>query len=149
MRFTPREGVGFDHSYTMLDEDRYFTPHRHELDGAPLPQPSPEDGYYTTIAIADYGVRFLQEHAREHARDPFLLYLAPHAPHFPLQAPADDIARYKDRFAEGWDTARERKHARMRRMGLVNCALAPLEPKCGRAGIRPTRNCSPRSVPAK
>ena len=101
---------------------------RLELDGAPLPQPKPEDHYYTTVAIADYGVRFLKEHAREHARDPFLLYLAPHSPHFPLQALPEDIAHYKDRFAEGWDTARERKHARMRRMGLVNCALAPLEP---------------------
>ena len=60
--------------------------------------------------------------------DPFFLYLAPHSPHFPLQAPPEDIARYKDRFAEGWDTARERKRARMTRMGLVNCALAPLEP---------------------
>src|SRR5580765_2890347 len=128
IRFQPLAGVGFDHSYTLLDEDRYFTPRRLELDGAPLPAPKPEDHYYTTVAIADYRVRFLQEHAREHARDPFLLYLAPHSPHFPLQALPEDIARYKDKFAEGWDTARERKHARMRRMGLVNCALAPREP---------------------
>ena len=128
IRFTPREGVGFDHSYTLLDEDRYFTPRRLDLDGRQLPQPKPEDHYYTTVAIADYAVRFLQEHARDHAADPFCLYLAPHSPHFPLQALPEDIARYKDRFAEGWDTARERKHARMRRMGLVNCALAPLEP---------------------
>jgi arylsulfatase A-like enzyme len=128
IRFTPREGVGFDHSYTLLDEDRYFTPRRLELDGEPLPQPKPDDHYYTTVAIADYGVKFLKEHARDHAHDPFLLYLAPHAPHFPLQALPEDIARYKDRFAEGWDTARERKHARMLRMGLVNCAPAPLEP---------------------
>jgi len=127
IRFTPREGVGFDRSYTLLDEDRYFTPRRLELDGEPLPQPKPEDHYYTTVAIADYGVRFLQQHAREHASDPFCLYLAPHSPHFPLQALPEDIARYRDRFAEGWDTARERKHARMRRMGLINCPLAPLE----------------------
>src|ERR1051325_2134359 len=26
IRFTPNKGVGFDHSYTLLDEDRYFTP---------------------------------------------------------------------------------------------------------------------------
>jgi arylsulfatase len=127
MRLATRAGgVGFDHSYTMLDEDRYFTQNRHELDGAPLPKPDP--GYYSTTAIADYAVRFLQEHARDHADDPFFLYLAPHSPHFPLHAPAEDIERYRDRFAEGWDVARERKHARMRRMGLVNCALAPREP---------------------
>jgi arylsulfatase len=119
-------GVGFDHSYTMLDEDRYFTQNRHHLDGQPLPKPEP--GYYSTTAIADYAVGFLKEHARDHARAPFFLYLAPHSPHFPLQAPAEDIARYKDRFAEGWDTARERKLQRMLRMGIVNCALAPLEP---------------------
>ena len=127
MRFTTGAGgVGFDHSYTMLDEDRYFTQNRHELDGEPLPKPG--EGYYSTTAIADYAVRFLKEHAREHGRDPFFLYMAPHSPHFPLQAPAEDIEKYRDRFAEGWDAARERKLARMQRMGLVNCGLAPLEP---------------------
>jgi arylsulfatase len=128
IRFTPLEGAGFDRSYTLLDEDRYFTPRRLELDSDPLPQPKPEDGYYSTVAIADYGVRFLQDHARNHAGDPFFLYLAPHSPHFPLQALPEDIDKYRDRFAEGWDAARERKHVRMRRMGLVKCALPPLEP---------------------
>ena len=51
-----------------------------------------------------------------------------HSPHFPLQAPQEDIDKYKDRFSEGWDVARERKWQRMRQMGLINCALAPLEP---------------------
>jgi len=127
MRFaTGAGGVGFDHSYAMLDENRYFTQDRHELDGVALPKPG--EGYYSTTAIADYGVRFLREHSKDHAKDPFLMYMAPHSPHFPLQAPAEDIEKYKDRFAEGWDVARERKHARMRRMGLVSCGLAPLEP---------------------
>ena len=129
IRFATGEGgVGFDHSYNMLDELRFFTQQRHELDGEPLPTPKPEEHYYSTTAIADYAVGFLKEHARDHAKDPFLLYLAPHSPHFPLQALPEDIAKYQDRFAEGWDTARERKHARMRREGLVNCTLAPLEP---------------------
>jgi len=123
---TGQAGVGFDHSYTMLDELRFFTQKRHELDGEPLPVPDP--GYYSTTAISDYAVRFLEEHKRQHSAQPFFLYLAPHAPHFPLQAPPEDIAKYKDRFAEGWDTARERKLQRMLRMGIVNCGLAPLEP---------------------
>ena len=129
IRFTPGEGgVGFDHSYTLMDEDRYFTPRGLLLDGEKLPQPKLEDHYYTTTAIADYSIRFLKEHARDHAGDPFFMYFAPHSPHFPLQGPAEDIAKYKDKFAEGWDTAREVKLARMKRMGLVNCELAPLEP---------------------
>ena len=127
MKHTPQEGgVGFDHSYTMLDELRFFTQNRHELDGERLPTPEP--GYYSTTAIADYGVRFLKEHERAHASAPFFLYTAFHSPHFPLQAPQEDIDKYRDRFSEGWDVARERKWQRMRRMGLVNCPPAPLEP---------------------
>jgi arylsulfatase len=96
------------------------------LNGAPLPKPDAD--YYSTTAIADYGVRFLQEHARSHRDQPFFLYAAFHAPHFPLHARQEDIDRYKDRFAEGWDAARQRRWERMRRMGLVNCPLSPLEP---------------------
>jgi len=128
MRFQPLAGVGFDHSYTLLDEDRYFTPKRLELDGEPLPQPKIEDHYYSTTAIADQAIGFLKEHKQDHAEKPFFLYLAPHSPHFPLQALQEDIEKYSDKFSEGWDTARERKLARMKRMGLVNCALPPLEP---------------------
>ena len=124
---TGEGGVGFDHSYTMMDELRFFTQANHLLDGQRLPKPAP--GYYSTTAIADYGVRFLQEHQRDHAADPFFLYTAFHSPHFPLQAPQEDIEKYHDRFSEGWDTARERKWQRMVRMGLINCSLAPLEPK--------------------
>ena len=43
------------------------------------------------IKYADYAVGFLREHAKEHADDPFFLFLAPHAPHFPLQAPPEGI----------------------------------------------------------
>lgn len=127
-RFVSGEGgLGFDHSYTLMDEDRYFTPQGLLLDGEPLPQPKPEDHYYTTTAFSDYAIRFLKEHARDHASAPFFLYLAPHSPHFPLHAPAEDIEKYKDRFADGWDAMRARKWERMRRMGLINCALPPLE----------------------
>ena len=128
MKQEPGErGVGFDHSYTMLDEVRFFTQNRHDLDGETLPRP--ESNYYSTTAIADYGVQFLKGHAREHASAPFFLYVAFHSPHFPLQAPQEDIEKYKDRYSEGWDVARARKYQRMRRMGLINCSLAPLEPK--------------------
>ncbi len=123
---TGEKGVGFHHSYTMMDELRFFTQNAHLLDGERLPKP--DAGYYSTTAIADYGVRFLQQHARESPASPFFLYAAFHAPHFPLQAPQEDIDHYHDRFSEGWDTARERKWQRMTRMGLVNCSLAPLEP---------------------
>ncbi len=123
---TGEGGAGFDHSYTMLDELRFFTQNRHELDGKALPKP--EEGYYSTTTIADYSVKFLKGHQQENANDPFFLYVAFHGPHFPLQAPQADIDHYKSKFTEGWDTARERKWQRMTQMGLINCALSPMEP---------------------
>lgn len=127
MKHVPGEGgAGFDRTYTMLDELRFFSQNYHELDGEPVGKTEP--GYYSTTAIADYGVRFLEQHAREHASQPFFLYAAFHAPHFPLQALPEDIEKYRDRFSEGWDVARERKWQRMRRMGLIDCPLSRLEP---------------------
>ena len=144
---TGENGVGFDHSYTMMDEFRFFTQNSHLLDGQPLPKPEP--GYYSTTAIADYGVRFLQEHAREHSADPFFLYTCFHAPHFPLQAPQEDIDKYADRFSEGWDTARERKWQRMTQMGLSIVPWRRLSQTCGPSGIRLIRNSLPKSARAR
>jgi arylsulfatase A-like enzyme len=126
-RLTPRaNGVGFDRTYTMLDENRFFTQKNHQLDDVTLPEPEP--GYYSTTAIADYAVDFLRDHDKNHHQDPFFLYLCFHAPHFPLQAPQSDIDHYRGHYTEGWDVVRERRHKRMLEMGLVNCALAPMEP---------------------
>jgi arylsulfatase len=128
IRFRPVAGAGFDHSYFLVDQDRFFTPRAHMLDDQRLPTVKPDDGFYATISIADHALTWLQGHAKEYPGDPFFLYLAFTSPHFPLHALQEDIERYRDRFSEGWDTARERRWRRMRRMGLVNCALSQLEP---------------------
>lgn len=132
IRFKPLEGAGFDRSYTLMDQDRFFTPRRHLLDDQPLTPPKPGDNYYATVALGDHAVKFLEGHK---AADPFYMYLAFTAPHFPLHALQEDIDRYRDKFADGWDAARERRHSRMRKAGLINCALAPLE-----ADMRPAWN---------
>jgi arylsulfatase len=128
MRFHPVAGTGFDHSYTLMDQNRFFTPRSHLLDDQPLPPPKPSDGYYAANAIADHAITFLKEHERGHAADPFFFYLAFTSPHFPLHALQEDIERYKDRFAEGWDAARQARYQRQRRMGLLDCSMSPLEP---------------------
>jgi arylsulfatase len=128
IRFKPVAGAGFDHSYLLQDQNRFFSPRQHLLDDNPLPEPKSGDGFYATTAIADHAVKFLQGHAREHAANRFYMYLAFTSPHFPLHALQEDIDMYKDKFADGWDAQRERHHSRLRRMGMVNCPLAPLEP---------------------
>jgi arylsulfatase len=120
---------GFEHSYSLNDHDRYFYPRAHTLDDRPLPRVKPEEGYYSTTAIAQHAIDMLAEHAAKHRSEPFFLYLAFTSPHFPLQAKPEDIAIYKDRYTAGWDALRQERYARMRELGLVNCSLSRLDPE--------------------
>jgi arylsulfatase A-like enzyme len=120
---------GFDHSYKLDDQDRYFSPTEHYEDDRRLPRVQPESGFYATRTIADHAIRCLKEHAQQHADKPFFHYLAFTSPHFPLHALAGDVARYRDRYLEGWDAVRQRRWERLREMGIVNCALSPLDGK--------------------
>jgi arylsulfatase len=110
----PRLTAGFDRSYTVEDHDRYFAPRRHLEDDAPLPPPGRGQSFHVTDAIADHAIRCLAEHAREYSERPFFHYLCFTAPHFPLQAPAADIARYQNTYQVGWDRIRQRRWARIR-----------------------------------
>jgi arylsulfatase A-like enzyme len=120
---------GFDRSYLQHDGDRHFSPRQHELDDRKLDPVRPGTDYYDSRGIAQYAVDFLKEHAEQHRDAPFYCYLAFLSPHFPLHALPEDIARYRDRYNEGWDVVRKRRWERMRKMGLVNCELSVLEPK--------------------
>jgi arylsulfatase A-like enzyme len=122
---------GFDRSYCINDHDRHFAPRRHTEDDVPLPPPAPDSGYYTSTAIADHAIKCLREHAGKHAGQPFFEFLAFTAPHFPLQAPPEDIARYKKNYLRGWDAMREERWRRMRAMGIGGSTLAPVEREVG------------------
>jgi arylsulfatase A-like enzyme len=89
--------------------------------GNPLP---PQ--WYTTDLWTDFGLKFVDE-ARA-ARKPFFLYLAHNAPHFPLQAPPEDVARWRGKFTAGWDRLRAARHKRQQEMGLVDKSW-PLAPR--------------------
>lgn len=119
---------GFDRSYIIDDHNRNFGPQNHSEDDVRLPPVKPGEGYYSSTYIADHAIKCLKEHAAKHPGQPFFEYLAFIVPHFPLQAPPEDIARYRDRYLEGWDAMRQQRWQRMRQMGIVNCALSSLEP---------------------
>src|SRR6185503_9986056 len=65
-----------------------------------------------------HALDFLGE-ARRTPEQPWFLYMAFNSPHFPLQARREDIARYQDRYAAGWDVLRAERLAKMKRLGLV------------------------------
>jgi arylsulfatase len=119
---------GFEHSYLLVDPDRNFGPKNHQLDDKPLPQPKPEDHFYTTTAVSTHAVEWLNFHDSHYRGEPFFLYVAFTVPHFPIQAPAEDIARYKDRYSAGWDVLRDERWKKMKKLGIINCALSALEP---------------------
>jgi arylsulfatase len=119
---------GFERSYLVTDYDRDFSPEEHFVDDRPAPLPKPEDHYYTTTAIAERGASWLDEHEKSHRGEPFFLFLAFTSPHFPLQAPATDVARYRDRYRVGWDVIRERRWERIKQLGIVGGALPPYDP---------------------
>ena len=77
-----------------------------------------EDEFYATDAITDYALDFLEESRSDD--QPYLLYLAYNAPHFPLQAHKKDIEKYEKLYEKGWDVIREERLERMKQIGIMN-----------------------------
>lgn len=84
------------------------------------------DGYYYTDAIGDSAVAYVDQFSK--TEDPFFLYVAHCAPHWPLQALPEDIKKYEDVYDEGWEVLRERRYKRMVEMGLLDEEVAELSP---------------------
>ncbi len=122
---------GFDHSYYVQDLGRYFSPRVLYEDDQKLPPVQRGSGYYATTAIADKAIEFLQEHAKQNAGEPFFEYLAFNAPHFPLQALPEDIARYRDKYRDGWEAIRSKRYERMKQLGIVDASLSDVERDVG------------------
>ncbi len=122
---------GFDHSYYVEDLGRYFHPQVLFEDDQKLPPVKPGSDYYTTIAIADHSIKYLKEHAEKYSDQPFFLYLAFNAPHFPLHALPEDVARYRDRYKEGWEAVRRERWGRIEELGLVKGRLSDVEREVG------------------
>ena len=115
---------GFDRSLYIGDQDRFFSPKRIFKNDKAY---SPKDGFYATTAVADHAIEVLKEHQANHADKPFFSYVAFTAPHFPLQALPEDIARVGDRYRVGWDTIRNQRWERLQKMGLVKGPLSKVE----------------------
>jgi arylsulfatase len=120
---------GFDHFYgTLSGCGSFYDPPTLTRGETPTVDEAAAEDYYYTDAIAAEAERYLLEPARQ--RSPFLLYVPFTAPHWPLHAPADLVARYRGRFDDGWDILREERVRRMRELGILSDAtvLSPRDP---------------------
>lgn len=77
-----------------------------------------DNSYYFTDEIGNNAVQFLEEQHKENK--PFFLYLAFTAPHWPLQAKPEDIAKYRGKYDLGWDVLREQRIDRLKSLGLLS-----------------------------
>ena len=93
--------------------------------------PAEESGYYATIATADHAIVCLKDHATNYPDQPFFQYVAFHAPHFPLHALPQDIAKYRDKYLMGWDAMRTARFGRQKKMGITQTTLSALERDIG------------------
>jgi len=108
---------GFDRYFgTLAGGGSYFTPHTLTVDNEQIE--APEDFYYTD-AISNSACKFIHDHSVENPDNPFFLYAAYTAPHWPLHAKPENIAKYRGKFMDGWDVIRRRKFYRMKDMGIL------------------------------
>lgn len=74
--------------------------------------------FYTTHAKGDFALKFLDEATAKD--DPFLLYVAFNAPHYPLQAPEADVKKWDGVYDGGWDELRRTRYAKQLKLGLIS-----------------------------
>lgn len=79
--------------------------------------PAPQAPYYTTDAFTDHAIGFIDENKED--ENPFFLYLAYNAPHWPLHAKDADIEKFIGKYEEGWESISEKRYNRMVEMGII------------------------------
>ena len=98
--------------YTWAFDDQLIKPY------------TPDKDFFATDAITDWSLGWLDE--KEKATDPFFLFLAYNAPHWPLHAHPEDIAKYDGIYEQGYEFIRKARYERQLKMGLFDREVTPL-----------------------
>ena len=129
---TPNEtwplGRGFDRSYYLRTQNNFFNPQIVYDEDRRVERPGADGDYYATEALSERAIRYLKAHASYRGDQPFFLYLAYTAPHFPLHALPRDIEKFRGRYRQGWDVIRRERLNRQHELGIVSCDLSPRDP---------------------
>ena len=121
---------GFDHSFAMLNGeanhfkqvDKEASPDgkdAYRLNGKPVDIP---DDFYSSDNFADFMIQKIEQTTKD---KPFFGYLAFTAPHSPLQAYPQDIAKYAEFYHEGPQALADKRLARTKQLGLVGKDVKP------------------------
>ena len=112
---------GFDAFYgTIIGAGSFYDPNTLTRGNTNVEHEAHAEDFFYTDAISDQAVAFIEQHHREHPDRPCFQYVAYTAPHWPLHAHDEDIARYKGRFDAGWDTLRVERLDRLVKAGILD-----------------------------
>lgn len=81
--------------------------------------PDKSGDYHLSTDLVDNSIRYVADHLAASPQNPFFLYLAFGAMHFPLHAPPTNIDRHRGRYDEGWDGVRRRRFQSQLAGGIV------------------------------
>lgn len=116
---------GFDeHWGTIWGVVNHFDPFSLVHNEEPIYTDAIPSDFYSTDFITDKTIDMLDDLKSED--EPFFIYVAYNAPHWPLHAKPEDIAKYKGMYDEGWDVLREKRYARMVELGLISPGQTPV-----------------------
>lgn len=116
---------GFDEFYgTIHGVNSYYDPFALVRGNEPT-EPATQSFYYTD-ALSEQAAQYIAAHTNR--QQPFFLFVSYTAPHWPLQAPEAEIAKYRKTYAAGWDVLRTKRHERQIKLGLIP-AITPLSPR--------------------
>jgi len=120
---------GFDEFFgTIIGAGSFYDPNTLTRGNENIEHEAKRDkDFFYTDAISDQAAAYIREHAAHHPDQPFFQYVAYTAPHWPLHAHEEDIAKYKGRFDAGWDALREERLQRLVDAGILDKAWALTE----------------------
>ena len=121
---------GFDHFYgTPTGGGIYFYPSKFYdrpvfEDGKEV---EPESDWYSTDGFTDYAVKFISENRNK--EQPFFMYMAYIAPHFPLQAKEADIQKYSGKYDAGYESIRNARYQKQIQLGIFDPQQTQSKPR--------------------
>ena len=126
---TPKQR-GFDDFYGIMDAASSFFRPESLMDGDKFIDIDDPD-YYFTDAMSDRACEMITKSMND--ENPFFLYLSYTAPHWPLHAKPEDIAKYEGKYLKGWDYFRTARHEEMKGLGIVdsNWDISPRDSDVG------------------
>ncbi len=97
-------GGSYFRPYALMEQDRFVDLGDRE--------------FYYTDAISENAAAMIDQAAGDDG--PFFLHVTYTAPHWPLHALGEDIAKYEGKYRGGWDAIRTARHEQLKGLGILN-----------------------------